>query len=121
MPCRSKACNDRMTRASMMSGWTLRFLDADGCREGSAIEASCIRPRSQLFARVAYPPDTTRAIISHVESAVVTYRYADRPTPDLSAWSDEPGEKILVLSGRLAVLDRNSDHFVAAAIRAIPG
>src|SRR5579871_3485534 len=74
-----------------------------------------------LFGGVRYAPDTARAVICHVESAIVTHGYSYRSTPDLSISGDKSDEKILVLPGGFAVLHRNPDDLVASAIRTVPG
>src|ERR1700729_3405495 len=74
-----------------------------------------------LFGDVRYAPDTARAVICHVESAIVTHGYSYRSTPDMSICSDESGKEILVLAGGFAVLHGNPDNLVASAICTVPG
>src|SRR5580704_8844955 len=74
-----------------------------------------------LFAGVGYTPNTARAVICNVESAIVTYCYSYRAAPYLSVCGDESGKKILVLAGGFAVPHGNPDNFVASAIRTVPG
>src|SRR5271168_2397419 len=73
-----------------------------------------------LFAGVGHTPNAARAVICHVESAILTHGYSYRAAPNLSICRDESGKKILVLTSGFAVLHRNPYNLVASAIRTVP-
>ena len=69
--------------------------------------------------------DETRQTVPEPSSvtssdAVLGDGHADRPAPDVAVGGDEADEEVLVLAGRLAVLQRDADHLVAGPPGAVP-
>src|SRR3984957_17140230 len=67
-----------------------------------------------------HPPYRPVAVFGYQQRAVVGHRDADRAAPNRIVVGHEAGDKILVLTGRDAVLCANADHLVAGAARSVP-
>jgi hypothetical protein len=61
----------------------------------------------------------TRTVIRHVKSAIATYRYSHRVSPDLSIRSDKSREEVFIFSRSFSSLHWNANDFVTAAIRTV--
>src|ERR1700747_3919747 len=59
-------------------------------------------------------------VLAHQQRAVMGHGDADRAAPHRALVDDEPGEEILVLAGRHAVLGLDPDDLIAGALRAVP-
>src|SRR5579862_8481310 len=51
----------------------------------------------------------------------MSYRDVDRPSPNARIVGDETDQEILVLAGRLSVLEDQAHDLVAGALGAVPG
>src|SRR5262249_62098638 len=68
------------------------------------------------------PPAFLPPAVDHQQRSVANHPHADRPPPPLLARliGDPAGEEVFVASFRLAILERDADDFVSAALRAVP-
>src|SRR5690349_5360445 len=58
-------------------------------------------------------PDGAVAVLGEDQRAVLGDSDADRPAPDIFVGDDEAGGEILILAGRLAILEFQPHHLVA--------
>ena len=70
---------------------------------------------------VRHAPDGIGSVICYVERAVAAYRDAYWAAPNFAVLRYEAGQEIVVLAGGFAVWRWDHDHFIAGALRAIPG
>src|SRR6266498_326891 len=81
-----------------------------------------LAPSLSLLPLVRHSPDFLPAVVDHQQGSVANHPHADRPPPHLLARliGDPAGEEVFVAYFRLALLERDADDFVSAALRAVP-
>src|SRR3984885_5189074 len=72
------------------------------------------------FAGIRDSPDRAARILGDQQRAVLGYRHADGPAPDLRIVNHEAGGEIVVFAGRHAVVHDDADDLVSGALRSVP-
>src|SRR5277367_3782274 len=72
------------------------------------------------FARIRNPPNRAVGVLGNEQGPVIADSHADWAAPDLRVADREASRKVVVFSGRYAILHNHADDFISGPFRTVP-